>query len=51
MWGLRVRVRGVEQLWQSVVGELEKIVMPQLGDVSLGLGESGGDEMGTIQCT
>jgi len=25
--------------------------MPQLGDVSLGLGESGGDEMGTIQCT
>jgi hypothetical protein len=30
MWGLRVRVRGVEQLWQGVVGELEKMVMPQL---------------------
>jgi hypothetical protein len=28
--GLRVRVRGVEQLRQGVVGELEKIVMPQL---------------------
>jgi hypothetical protein len=35
MWGLRVRVRGVEQLRQGVVGELEKIVMPQLVDVSL----------------
>jgi hypothetical protein len=30
MWGLRVIVRGVEQLWQGVVEELEKIVMPQL---------------------
>jgi hypothetical protein len=30
MWGLRARIRGVEQLWQGVVGELEKIVMPQL---------------------
>ena len=37
MRGLRVRVRGLEQLRQGVSGELEKIGTPQLGreDVSL----------------